>query len=234
MEENKSNPQEEFYSKLTKTLSDWLKLVKYLLYPITIVFIILFIIWGIDIIQLNNELSNIKNNLDLKIKEIDIKQRETNLIAEEKLKILNEKLKSIDSSFSELESSYINALNESNDELSKLKTNSQNLNSFSNTIKNSMASALEDYKKAQNKYSTEIEYATKGADQRKKDIEEIFQQSKKLLLSITEIIENTNLYIEENVKGTIVDSSYDTEKVRALSKKLKIQLEALKKVLNNK
>src|SRR3989304_7250545 len=131
MEENKSNSQEKFYSFLTKTLSDWIHLIKYLVYPITIIFIIIFFIWGIDIIQLNSELNNIKTNLDLKIKEIDIKQRETNVIAEEKLKLLNAQLKYIDSSFTELETSYNDALKESNEELSKLKANSKNLSDFS-------------------------------------------------------------------------------------------------------
>ena len=234
MEENKSNSQEKFYSFLTKTLSDWIHLIKYLVYPITIIFIIIFFIWGIDIIQLNSELNNIKTNLDLKIKEIDIKQRETNVIAEEKLKLLNAQLKYIDSSFTELETSYNDALKESNEELSKLKANSKNLSDFSSTIKYSISSALEEYKKAQNKYSAEIEYASKGADQRKKDIEEIFQQSKKLLLSVAEIIENTNLYIEESTKATLVLESYDAEKVKSLNKKLKTQLETLRKTLTSK
>ena len=227
-----NSSQEKIYSTINKTLSDALKIIKFLIYPLSLIFIFIVIFWGVDIINLNNDLNNIKNGLELKLKEIELKQRETNLVAEEKLKLLNEKLITIDSSFAVLEDSYNQALNESNKELFKLKANSKKLSEFSNTIESSISSAIERYKNVQKKYSSEIEYASKGAEQRKKDIEAIFRQSRTLLINLAEIIENTTTYIEENSKGSIVDDTYDFDKIKLLKEKLKLQLDEFRKKLN--
>jgi len=235
MEDDNLKSQERLYSVLTKTFSDGIHIIKYLIYPITIIFVIIFIFWGIDIIQLNNELDNIKVNLDQKIKEIDLKQRETNIMAEEKLKLLNTRLIYIDSSFSTLEDSYNKALKESNEELSKLIANSKSIGDFSKTIKASISSALNEYKKAQNKYSAEIEYASKGADQRKKDIEEIFQRSKNLSLNLATMIENTNSYIEQYVKAFEMSQDYDKDpKVKSLKSKMQKEIEDFRKEVKSK
>lgn len=234
MEEGNNSAQEKFYGIINKTLSDAIKLLKYAIYPLAIAIILVVVIWGVDIIKLHAQLENIKSGLDLKIQAIDIKQRETNVIAEEKLTLLKKKLSSIDSSFSALENEYKKALKESNNELIKLKNNSKNVGDISKSINDAMNSTLKDYEEIKIKYSTEIEYASKGADQRKKDIEKIFQDSKLLLLNLAEIIENTNQYIEEKVRGTIADDSYDATKVKLLNQQLKQQLFNFRKQLQKK
>lgn len=234
MENKEISPQEKIYSTINKTLSDAVRLIKFLVWPLSVIFIFIVIFWGVDIIKLNSELDNIKEGLDLKLVEIDLKQRETNLLAEEKLNLLNQKLAYIDSSFTKLERAYNQALLESNKELEKLKTNSKNLSEFSTTIESSTESAVEKYKNAQEKYSTEIEYASKGAEERKRDIEESFQKSKVLLLSLAEIIETTNNYINESSRGSIVDESYDFAKVKSLNEKLNSQLKEFRSRINVK
>ncbi|MBI3123871.1 MAG: hypothetical protein HYZ10_05655 [Ignavibacteriales bacterium] len=233
MEENNNSMQEKFYGTINKALSDAIRLLKYAVYPLVISLIIVVVVWGVDIIKLHAQLENIKSGLDLKIQEIDVKQRETNLIAEEKLNILKKRLSSIDSSFSLLESEYKSALMESNEELNKLKNNSRNVGNFSKSINNELTKSLKDFKDTKIKYSSEIQYATKGAELRKQDTEKMYQQSKVLLLSLLEIIENTNLYINENVKGLLAASSHDQSKVKELNAKLKDLLAAFRKQLEN-
>jgi hypothetical protein len=231
MESDNNSPQEKLYSLLNKTTSDVLRIIKYLIYPLSMIFILIVIFWGVDIIKLNNELSNIKESLDIKLDKIDVKQRETNLVADEKLVILKSKLEHIDSTFSKMEKEYEHALQISNTELKKLQSSSNNVSDYSMTIETALNNSLKDYEKAKNKYSTEIEYASKGAEQRKKDIEQMFQESKKLLLQLTDIIENTNNYIEENVKVAIVTEPYDESKIKLLSSQLKQQLKSIRKQL---
>ena len=220
MENDNIPTQEKIYTNLNKLISSTITSIKWFIYPLIIIFIfvafLFAIFYGMDIVNLDKELNSIKSNLDLKLKDIDIKERETNLVVQESLAILKKKQEEIDS-----------ALITSNGELAKLTNNSKTLSEYSNSIKQTI-------NEAKNKYSSEIEYATKGADQRKKDIEQNFQESNKLLLNLADIIENTTHYIEENSRGLIADESYDATKVKLLNRQLKQQLIDFKKKLQKK
>ena len=140
----------------------------------------------------------------------------------------------IDSTFSELESEYNQALKESNKQLNILQANAKNLNEFSDVIKTNTNKAIYSYEEIQIKYAKEIEYAAKGADQRKKDMDEMFKQSTKLMLDLTYIIENISQYIAEGDKGLIVTEDYDKDKVYKLRKDLNSQIEDFREAIKDK
>lgn len=226
-------PQEKIYQTLNKTLTDSFRIIKYLIWPISILFIVVVIFWGVDIYKLRNELDNIKQSLDLKKVEIDLAQRETNIKAIESLNALKIKLEKIDSTFGNLEAEYMEALRESNEQLASLRTNADRLSEFSNVIQSNTNKSIDEYKEIQLRYSEEIKYASIGADQRKKDMEKMFRESTELMLDLTYIIETMSQYSEEGDRGSLVIQGYDAEKVERLRNRLNSQITEFRKTIEN-
>jgi len=234
MEENEKTKQEMFYETLNKATSAALKIIKWAIYPLTLLFIIVLFVWGININNLNNELTDIKSSLDIRIKEIDIKQKEVTLFMNENLFNMKKKKETIDTTFGKLRKEYEATLNRSNTELNNLKQTSRSANEYSKSIEKAINTSISDFKEAKIKYNKEIEYASKGADMRKNDIEKIFQDSKVLLSILTDIIENTNRYIEAMVAGALLTENYNEGKVKNLKEQLDKQLLNLKQQLQTK
>jgi len=222
---------EQIYQSLNKTLSDVFRVIKFLIWPITILFVIVIIIWGVDIYKLRNELENIKNSLELSKKEIELSEREANLQARESLVALTKKLATIDSTFNVLELEYHKALNESKNQLISLQHNTENFEKFSTTIQNNIDKALVEYENIQRKYVSEIEYAAKGAELRKEDMDKLYLENRKLLLQLTSILTDFNTYINKKASHAIVTDEYDVQKVEELNQKLNKEITTFQREL---
>lgn len=223
--------QEKIYQSLNKTVTDVLRVIKFLIWPITIIFLFVAIFWGVDIIKLHSELENIKNGLDISKKEIEVSEREANLKARESLADLTNRLAKIDSTFKYYELEYIKALEESKTQRDKLQKDSNSLDEFSTMIQEDIKDAMTEYESIQQKYADEIEYAAKGAKQRKEDMDKLYRENRQLLMELTLILNDFIKYIKEKAEQSLELPEYNAKKVGELNQKLKTRIKTFQQEL---
>lgn len=186
--------QEQLYDSLNKALKSSLTVIKYAIYPITVILFIILAIgiwWGVDLKSAKQDIDNIKAELNLKAKDVELSSKNLELSskdldykAKESFRNLDKQFRTLETDFDrvnreyqKLQARYSEALLK-NDELFKaLKADSRKLEDFSNEIKKSIS-----------KYSADIEWAQKGVEQRKKDIELVLQKRNEQLEAVQQSI----------------------------------------------
>lgn len=189
---------DKLYESLNKAFTSTTWMIRYFIYPVSFlltVLIFLGIWWGVDIRNSKNEINISKQEIDNIQKSLSLKEREINIIANE---IVTEMENRANASYESLQTKYIafesNITTMSarfeelilryesklviNDSLFReLKDDNESLEDFSEQIRTTVS-----------KYTSEIEYAKKGIEERKKDIELILQKRDAHLDAINETI----------------------------------------------
>ena len=209
---NEIDSQEKIYQNLNTVISNAIRTIKWVQWPITVIFVVVLIVWGVDIYRLRSALKNIQRSLNLDVKEIELSMERASLNLIETQKLLKSRIETFDTTFNVLNDKYILALSQSNSNLNSLRENSNNLNQYSKLIRENTQSVITEYEKAQEKYLEVIKYATEGADQRKKDLDNIFKRNQKILIQLTNLLIDFKNYIDESTSGAIIVEEKDVEK----------------------
>jgi chromosome segregation ATPase len=185
---------EKLYDSLTKAFQSTLLMIRYAVYPATLVLLLvlgLSVWWGIDIrnskseiSSTRNEIENIHQSLSLKSREIEISSKEIESAANKRFEELAGQFTKFESDFKQMHADFQNlriryeaALNQNEKLFKELKTDNTSLSDFSGTIKETIT-----------KYTDEIAYARKGIEQRKKDIESILKKRNEQLDAVGQTI----------------------------------------------
>lgn len=185
---------EKLYESLIKSFQSTILMIKYAIYPTTIVLALILgfsVWWGLDIRNSKSEISATKNEIDnihkslsLKKREIEISSKEIEFTTKERFEGLATQFTKFESDFKQmnidfqnLRSQYEVALNQNKELFKELKADNTSLSDFSDTIKKTITN-----------YTDEISYARKGVEQRKKDIESILKKRNEQLDAVRQTI----------------------------------------------
>ncbi len=204
--------QEHLFDTLNKALKSHFWVIKYAVYPVSALLgiaLILGIWWGMDLKSARSDVEQIRTDMALKAREIEISSRELDLQAKDRFRSLSEQFKSMEADFARIGGEYQRLQTRYNEALSKnqvlfsaLQADNRSLSDFSEGIKKSVS-----------KYTTEIELAKQGAEQRKKDAEFLVQQTSQKLGSVqTSIVLLTEyLVLVQNGRSTFPDPNINRE-----------------------
>ena len=166
--EEKKESSENLYDSITKAFQSTFWVIKYAVYPATILLAIILSLsvwWGFDIKNSKSEISSTKNDIEnihkslsLKSREIEISSKEIEANTKKRFEELaaqftrfESDFEQMDSDFQNLSSRYEDALDQNEKLFKELKADNKSLSDFSDTIKETIT-----------KYTDEIAYARKG------------------------------------------------------------------------
>lgn len=192
--EEKKESSENLYDSITKAFQSTFWVIKYAVYPATILLAIILSLsvwWGLDIKNSKSEISSTKNDIEnihkslsLKSREIEISSKEIEANTKKRFEELaaqftrfESDFEQMNSDFQNLSSRYEDALDQNEKLFKELKADNKSLSDFSDTIKETIT-----------KYTDEIAYARKGVEQRKKDIESILKKRNEQLDAVRQTI----------------------------------------------
>ncbi len=183
--DEKKESSENLYDSLTKGFQSILWVIKIAVYPTTLILVIILgfgLWWGVDIrnskleiSSAKNEIENIRKSLSLKSREIEISSKEIESDTKKRFEELADQYTRFESEFMQMNSNFQEALDQNEKLFNKLKADNRSLSDFSDTIKKTIT-----------KYTDEIEYARKGVEQRKKDIESILKKRNEQLDAVSQ------------------------------------------------
>lgn len=220
--------KEMYYDSLSKALESQIKIIKRAIYPIFFILVIFGILWGFNINSTKNDIERIhkemlqkEKDVELATKNLDLSTREFNLVANENLDSLiiqfdkfKEDFKKINLEYSKLQNKYQKVLKRNESLYKQLLSDNESLEKFSSTIIKSVDEANKELTDVKVQYLAEINYARKGAEEKKKDIEKVLknrneqleavQKSTVLLIEYLVLVQSTsNILPNPNIKKGI-------------------------------
>lgn len=174
---------EQMYDTLQKAVNNSVWIIKWMIYPITGIFVVLTAVgiwYGVDIRSTANDIETIKKDLEIRSREIKVTSNELEYQAREDFDklhdqstVLESNIQSIEAEYKSLQGKYKSALERNDALFNELNVNNRSLSEFSDKIKETTES-----------YAKLIELANQGAEQRKNDVELILSKRNEQLEAV--------------------------------------------------